>query len=367
MHLINFNSDSIQSKDKILFLGELPQNVIHGISISNSINIELLKKKFLVFIIEELSKIETNSTFKLPQIIHFFHRVFSLLRYSVFYNFKYFYLILSLSSLGLLKTYISILSFKIFNPSAKIIVHIHRSDFVFSGASSKFKKYLFKIILKCASKVIVISRGAQKYFYFEYGQSCDVVILKNTVRWCEENRLSKFYGNGTNFVFISNYFKEKGIIILLNAIKSFEFNVFLSCYGKIGDASIIPYLSSLNENNIVINGPITGLEKYKVLNNADALILPSFNEGAPLIILEAMMLGVPIITYDVGFIREMLYDNYPLIYSGDNTESNLKFKLNYFMNLSAEDRISISNKLKLHFSENYSIQKHEIDLFKIFH
>ncbi len=369
MSIINFNLKSIQKKNKILFLGELPQNVIHGISISNEINIELLRKKFQVLIIEELSKIESNSAFKLSQIAYFFHRLLKLVSYSFLYNFKYFYLILSLSSFGLLKTYLSILSFKLFNPVTKIIVHIHRSDFVFYGSNSRFKKFIFKIILNSVSKVIVISSGAKKIFFLEYGQFYDVVVLENTIRWWEgeETSLPKFFGNSTNFVFVSNYFKEKGIIVLLNAIKNFEYNVFLSCFGDIGDSSIIPFLSSVNEDNIKINGPISGFEKYNVLSRADALILPSFNEGAPLVILEAMMLGVPIITFDVGFIKEMLYENYPLLYTGENTEANLQEILKFFLNLKLEDRICISSKLKLHFSENYSIQKHEIILFKIFH
>lgn len=47
-------------------------------------------------------------------------------------------------------------------------------------------------------------------------------------------------------------------------------------------------------------------EKERLLNMADAYILPSYNEGLPISILEAMSYSLPIISTNVGGIPEIL-------------------------------------------------------------
>jgi glycosyltransferase involved in cell wall biosynthesis len=100
--------------------------------------------------------------------------------------------------------------------------------------------------------------------------------------------------------------------------------------------------------------------------NSDVLVLSSLNEGSPLVILEAMMIGLPIIAFDVGFIKEMFYDEYPLICSYEDSEDNLLAALRYFIGLEHSEKKAISENLKLHFLRNYSLETHRMELFRIF-
>jgi glycosyltransferase involved in cell wall biosynthesis len=63
------------------------------------------------------------------------------------------------------------------------------------------------------------------------------------------------------------------------------------------------------EDIVEFIGWVTGEEKKRVLNGADVFILPSYNEGVPISILEAMSYGKPIIATNVGGIPEIVIMN----------------------------------------------------------
>ena len=53
-------------------------------------------------------------------------------------------------------------------------------------------------------------------------------------------------------------------------------------------------------------GWVSGEEKKKYLSNSNILVLPSYHEGFPVVILEAMASGSAVIATDVGAIPEMI-------------------------------------------------------------
>lgn len=68
-------------------------------------------------------------------------------------------------------------------------------------------------------------------------------------------------------------------------------------------------VSALNLMNVIkFTGPVNTADYYKII---DVLVLTSITEVQPLVILEALIAGVPVVATNVGACREMLYGDSP--------------------------------------------------------
>lgn len=61
-------------------------------------------------------------------------------------------------------------------------------------------------------------------------------------------------------------------------------------------------------NVVTLKGWVAGEEKYHLYSMATVFVLPSYNEGLPIAILEAMAAGLPIVSTPVGGIPEAITD-----------------------------------------------------------
>jgi glycosyltransferase involved in cell wall biosynthesis len=81
-------------------------------------------------------------------------------------------------------------------------------------------------------------------------------------------------------------------------------------------------LSVINEKNlsnfVSFEGWVSGDKKIALLNWGDIFVLPSYNEGLPISILEAMSYKMPIISTAVGGLPEVVdVENGTLVRPGD--------------------------------------------------
>lgn len=145
-----------------------------------------------------------------------------------------------------------------------------------------------------------------------------------------------------NFLFIGRNDRVKGLPELLKAISSFKnansFRLFV-----VGDISPAEQISIPGVEYL---GRISDEKLSEIYNDCDVLVCPSFSEGMPYVILEAMSKGLAIIASDVGGIPSMVStENGILIQPGSIL--GIQHSIQRMMDLSEEDLDSLkSNSLK---------------------
>jgi len=111
-------------------------------------------------------------------------------------------------------------------------------------------------------------------------------------------------------VYIGRMKKTKGIKELFDAmseIKDPQIKLLIIGGGQ-EDKKYREYSKRLSLKNIEFLGPIYGKRKFLYLKAADAFILPSHTEGAPVALMEAIASNTPVIATGVGGVRKMIKD-----------------------------------------------------------
>ena len=349
----------------VLFSGELPPDSLHGVSISNELNINILDEFFNLVIHKEYSNLYLHSNYGFQKFKLFFSNFSNFLILVLGKKYEFLYITMSTTKFGKVKFLTYTLIFRIFS-RGKIVVHVHRGDLFKKNNRSKLTRFNHVLFNHCYKVIVLSRRDANILNIFSKGPN-KFFVLENTV---STNLLKMRTAGGPDghtckFIFLSNYLEEKGILLLISVFEKLSTNFKLECYGNFSNKEIEKNLKSKLFKNVNINGSLIGDEKLKAIANSDCLILPSFNEGKPLVILEAMSIGTPVITFNVGFIQELLPLNYPFLID-QISPSALECAIRKFESYSIEQRKNLGVNLSTFFDANFSMKKHKEELLKIF-
>lgn len=207
----------------------------------------------------------------------------------------------------------------------KAILHEHAADFVEFYNNSSSKEDITETINKCDS-LIVLSNSWKAYF-ISIGVVPDKVYVLNNIVSPPEIKIMKRNDDKLHLLYMGEISNRKGVFDLLNAISEnkdyFKDNLLLKIGGNEVDGDIKGFIKEKGLGSFVsYEGWIAGEYKNKCLNWEDVYILPSYNEGLPIAILEAMSYSHPIISTPVGGIPEIIenYKNGILVQPGNLKE-----------------------------------------------
>lgn len=180
----------------------------------------------------------------------------------------------------------------------------------------KIKRIIQKKIVKKCNKKAKIQVFVSKNLANKYSVNDTKTVISH------ENRISskvifdygvnRILGKGKlNIVFVGRLADGKGIFDLLKAVQGLGDKVHLTIIGDgelKNDLKAYVELNNLNTFVKFTGNKPWGEELFKELSRKDVLILPSYSEGLPLVILEAMSMGLPVIASEVGGIPEIVKD-----------------------------------------------------------
>lgn len=233
----------------------------------------------------------------------------------------------------------------------KVILHEHAADFVEYYQGQKDKQRITDTLCLCDA-LIVLSQS-WKAFFASIGMDKERIYVLNNIVSPPEIAPDKHTEDGKlHLMYMGEISKRKGGFDLLKAIvdnkEYFAGKLLLRMGGNEVDGDIKAYIRENGlESFVTYEGWISGQKKIDCLNWEDVYILPSYNEGLPIAILEALAYSHPVISTPVGGIPEV-------IKSGENG-----------ILVQPGDTAAIADAIKFYIENHDAISKQGSDAFKV--
>ena len=197
----------------------------------------------------------------------------------------------------------------------KTVIHMHGSTIEkWYYRRSRIVQKITRSIFCAADKMIVLGELWRPFMSrVMRGYEEKICVLHNAVKVPAENG---YHPEAHNFLFYGMLIQRKGIDDLLEAYRSIlpdiPQNVDLDLYGDDYDSEekIREKIKRFGlEGRAVYKGWMTEDNREEAFKAAMVNILPSYNEGLPMTVLETMGYGIPNITTGVAAIPEVVEDN----------------------------------------------------------
>jgi glycosyltransferase involved in cell wall biosynthesis len=194
----------------------------------------------------------------------------------------------------------------------KIVYHIHGAKF--NLFYTKYNKCnIVKNTINKADVLVVLSNSWQEFFK-SVTDIKKIFVLNNIVEKPDFERSYPHNYLSIKFLFLGRIGDRKGIFDLLEIIKEYKeyltgkFSLYIG-----GDGETDKLIEFIEKNDlhdfVEFEGWVSGEKKKELLAACDIYILPSYNEGLPISILEAMSYEMPVISTTVGGIPEVVSNN----------------------------------------------------------
>jgi glycosyltransferase involved in cell wall biosynthesis len=181
-----------------------------------------------------------------------------------------------------------------------------------------FKFFFFRtdcaIVLASGFKDKLASWGYRKEIYIESTILDERLMSGLTFESLEHNREKRKSENSFNILFLARIERTKGIYESIDAFQIVvnnnpDLNLSLSIAGDGKEQEIVKqYVVEKKLPKVTFLGHVAEERKKEAFINADLYLFPTYSEGMPNSVLEAMGFGLPIISRKVGAIKDIIID-----------------------------------------------------------
>ncbi len=215
----------------------------------------------------------------------------------------------SSASFSLIKDYILVKAAR--KRGVKSAVHFHFGRIPELSIKNNWEWKLLKRVIKLADCIITMDNAS-------YTTLCDLGY--NNIKYCPNplsdaimKQIDSEFGTikreKNKLLFVGHVLPSKGVFELIDACSRFD-NMELHIIGKAQEPVYSQLLkqSKRKDNGLWLKmrGEMPHEEVLREMQSATLFTFPSYTEGFPGVILEAMACGCPIVTTKVGAIPEML-------------------------------------------------------------
>lgn len=244
--------------------------------------------------------------YKLKRVIKMFYKIYYTLKKD---KTSLVYFAFSISGTAIIKDMI-IAYFLILN-KRKIIFHFHNKRNNLNPILNFFLDFIFK-----NQYAVILSKSLQKWYPFPFEKT---YFLENPVISTNQNNIKTYnYKEKLRVLVCSNLYKFKGILDLFEIIQFLnqkikcEYEIIV--LGEDGDLN----KHYLNQKSLELGlhsvlkfkGGVYGLNKVDYFQNSHIFLHPTYDDCLPLVIAEALKYNLPVISTNIGGIKDMVDDRF---------------------------------------------------------
>ena len=309
-------------------------------------------------------KAETIGKIDLDNILNMFDIIFGILKKTkeekiatIYYN--------TSIKMALLKDIIVGFVVKKARKDIKLIYHIHFAEYrKIMPNNAVMQKFILHVLKKHADSIIFLSKKTCSEFV-DKGldkNKCFVIYNFTSDRITSE----QFVAKKTSYIkkpflellYMASIDKRKGVLDLLEVLRRCQIPYKLHLCGICNDDEIKQeYQKKLEtiKDNVEVHGHVEHELKREILQKSDCMVLPSYGEGFPLVVIEQMAFGGTVIATPVGAVPEFFRDkiNGRLFNPGDLDA------LKCFIEEAYKNKEDTIKQMELNFEEskNYTVDR----------
>jgi glycosyltransferase involved in cell wall biosynthesis len=221
---------------------------------------------------------------------------------------------------------------------------------------NKIHKKIIFYYLKFISPLVVQS---EKHKIFFCGKGIDSKVIKNPSLLNSNYQQNKYYidKKSITILIVGIFGERKGYYrIIKYVLSNFEFltkhNIKFEFVGNGDEYETLKLAIDSNELSriITINNNMNDIDLKNLYAKSSLFLLPTSSDGMPLVIIDAISYGIPVIGTNVGCISDVIVDDNLLI----KDLTNWQICLEYFLSLNENQIKIISNNTFDLFKSEYS-------------
>ncbi|HEX2167911.1 MAG TPA: glycosyltransferase family 4 protein [Longimicrobiales bacterium] len=223
------------------------------------------------------------------------------------------YLPLSKNTLGFLRD--SLFLVPALARGTRVVVHLHGSGFdQFVASAPAAVRALVRLLLRQTTVAIVLGEALKPMLRGMIPDSRIVVVPNGVPDLRGVAAYARPQDGPMRILFLGNLLPSKGYVELLEAVQALldeGHDIAVTFAGSVVDSGVHRHALATvryGEDRILFAGPVDAETKAALLRQADLLVLPSDDEAQPLVILEAMAAGLPVVSTRRGAIPETVVD-----------------------------------------------------------
>jgi glycosyltransferase involved in cell wall biosynthesis len=195
----------------------------------------------------------------------------------------------------------------------RVVFQIHSGGFLdYYEASGRVMRFVIRYVLRASDHVVVLTASWKERMEKLLGDAANISVIGNPIDTSRYHPFPKDNDPSRNvrLLFLGALIRPKGVYDIVDCMRRLKGQGLRPRVTLAGDRELDQVrrysIESGVEELIELPGWVSEQTKLELLKASDLLLLPSYKEGLPLCVLEAMACGLPVICTGVGGLGDLV-------------------------------------------------------------